>query len=241
MGKKHTTYLDGFPYSWGHRGFSSEAPENTIEAFTLCVERNVLGVELDVQLCKTGEVIVFHDTNLERITGYNGNVKDTPYSTIKSLNGAQNSTTYTHCTIPTLDQVFTQVPSLFIDIELKGPTKDGAELVKKVLDMITKHNMKNRVVVSSFNPFLIRKFQKLTKSIPTAVIWSKDTSNKLISWGITKQLVSHNFTKPHVDIAYTQGGIKKEILTWTENDPAKQKRLIQRGIRVISDAPIGEI
>ncbi len=241
MGKKNVTYLDGFPFSWGHRGYSSEAPENTMEAFSLCVERGVLGVELDVQLCKTGEIIVFHDSDLERITGYKGAVRDTPYENIRMLNAATHAPNHSQCSIPRFEEVCSTFPSLFIDIELKGSTKDGVELTHKVFEMITQYSMEDRVVVSSFNPILLRYFRRLTHRIPTAVIWSRNTPNKLISWGITKRLVPHTFTKPQVDILEGKRVLKKEILTWTENNPDKQRDLIARGIRVISDSPIGNI
>lgn len=49
---------------WAHRGTNVEAYENTIEAFNKAVECNPYGIELDVRLCASGEVIVFHDPTL---------------------------------------------------------------------------------------------------------------------------------------------------------------------------------
>jgi len=58
------------PLLFGHRGYSLLAPENTMKAFDLCAERNIPGVELDVHLCKTGELVVIHDHNLRRLSGF---------------------------------------------------------------------------------------------------------------------------------------------------------------------------
>ena len=54
---------------FGRRGCSCLAPENTLAAFGALLEHGILGVELDARLCASGEVVVFHDDTLERITG----------------------------------------------------------------------------------------------------------------------------------------------------------------------------
>ena len=54
---------------WAHRGASAYAPENTIPAFRLAMEQGADGIELDVQLSKDEQVIVFHDAELKRMTG----------------------------------------------------------------------------------------------------------------------------------------------------------------------------
>src|SRR5271157_5413371 len=45
----------------GHRGGRKWAPENTLAAFKKCLDAEIDGIELDVQRCKTGELIVIHD------------------------------------------------------------------------------------------------------------------------------------------------------------------------------------
>ena len=52
-----------------HRGASDARLENTLAAFTHAIERGADGVELDVQLSRDGEVIVFHDHDLARLAG----------------------------------------------------------------------------------------------------------------------------------------------------------------------------
>ena len=57
------------PYLFAHRGCSKDAPENTLAAFELARQRGMPGIELDIHLCKSGELIVTHDDNLRRVTG----------------------------------------------------------------------------------------------------------------------------------------------------------------------------
>ena len=54
-------------YIFAHRGASGYAPENTLEAFRLAAEMGAHGVELDVHICRSGELVVTHDETVERV------------------------------------------------------------------------------------------------------------------------------------------------------------------------------
>ena len=70
---------------WGHRGASFEAPENTLAAFELARAQGADGIELDVQRCASGEVVVLHDESLGRTTGFAGLVAETRWAFLKTL------------------------------------------------------------------------------------------------------------------------------------------------------------
>jgi glycerophosphoryl diester phosphodiesterase len=52
-----------------HRGFSSQAPENTFAAFDLAIDNGFAAIELDVQLTADGIPVVLHDGGLRRVAG----------------------------------------------------------------------------------------------------------------------------------------------------------------------------
>ena len=81
--------------SGGEPRFSNEL----IQSFEKAIEHNY-AIELDVQLTKDNELVVFHDDNLERLTGDTRDVKDVEYKELKSLK-LEN----TQETIPTLKEV----------------------------------------------------------------------------------------------------------------------------------------
>ncbi len=68
-----------------HRGCWTTAPENTVTAIDHCVKLGVEIVEIDVQLTKDRELIVFHDRTLDRMTNGHGPVWDATLAEIKSL------------------------------------------------------------------------------------------------------------------------------------------------------------
>ena len=53
---------------FAHRGASAYAPENTLEAFKMAVDMGAHGVELDVHICRSGELVVAHDETIERVS-----------------------------------------------------------------------------------------------------------------------------------------------------------------------------
>jgi len=56
------------PLIIAHRGASALAPENTFAAFKKALADGADGLEFDVRLTKDGEVIVFHDATLARLS-----------------------------------------------------------------------------------------------------------------------------------------------------------------------------
>ena len=63
-----TVSKPGYDTLIAHRGESKDAPENTLPAYKLAVERG-FGFECDLYLSKDGRVFTFHDPNLTRTTG----------------------------------------------------------------------------------------------------------------------------------------------------------------------------
>ncbi len=65
-----------------HRGFSSEAPENTYPSFALAVEGDFFGVECDIWKSRDGVYVVSHDGHLRRMCGVDRWIPETDYGEI---------------------------------------------------------------------------------------------------------------------------------------------------------------
>lgn len=128
-----------------HRGLhvNPTIPENSLSAFKAAIAQGY-AIELDVHLTQDGEAIVFHDKDLERVTGQAGTVVDTPYHQLKTYKLWK-----TEDHIPTLkealDLVQGQVP-LFIEIKQEG---DAGPLEQKVYQLISTYT--GPVILISFN------------------------------------------------------------------------------------------
>lgn len=76
-----------FNHLYAHRGLhrnGGKAPENSLAAFQKAVDAG-LGIELDVQLTKDEEVVVFHDFTLDRVCGVKGRVCDYTYEELQQF------------------------------------------------------------------------------------------------------------------------------------------------------------
>ncbi|UWD47835.1 glycerophosphodiester phosphodiesterase [Clostridioides difficile] len=158
---------------YAHRGFSGKYPENTILAFKKCLDMDIYGIELDVHKTKDGKIVVIHDETVDRTFNGHGFVKDLTLRKLKTLNssfeGYQNNK---ECKIPTLEEVLILISptNLILNIELKTDKVNYTNIEKDVLKLILKYNMKNRVLISSFNSNSLKNFHKLDPSIKIALL-----------------------------------------------------------------------
>ena len=145
-----------------HRGLhNAERPENSLPAFAAAVEAGY-GIELDIRLSKDGELVVFHDDTLERVTGAEGRVDSKTASEL-----AEIKLCGTNYGIPTfrevLELVSGRVPLL---VEIKedafkyGVTEKAAEVLA---------DYSGEYIVESFNPLAITRFRELVPSVPTGL------------------------------------------------------------------------
>jgi len=59
----------------GHRGASGNVTENTMAAFEQALDYQCAMIELDVHLCQSGELVVFHDFSMRKMTGIDSNIQ----------------------------------------------------------------------------------------------------------------------------------------------------------------------
>lgn len=156
------------PVIFAHRGASSHAPENTLAAFRLAVEQGATAIELDVQLTADQEVIVFHDSTLDRTTDGQGRLSNYSLRDLKALNaGLLFDPAYQGEEIPALAEVFEELPgNIFINIELKNIRSPFDPLPLKTAELIRRYQAQDRVLISSFNPRALRNFQRISPEIP---------------------------------------------------------------------------
>lgn len=59
-----------------HRGYTARYPENTLTAFTAAIKAGARHIELDIQFSKDGVPMIYHDTDLQRVSGIKGSIFD---------------------------------------------------------------------------------------------------------------------------------------------------------------------
>lgn len=163
------------PKIWAHRGCCTLYPENTLEAFRAAAELDgITGIELDIQLTSDGEMVVFHDENLRRVTHIDRNVRGCTLAEIKNIAIPANDGKY--CSIPTLEEVLVMMKpycesrGILINIELKTSVirYDGIE--SKAYEIVRKYGMEQYIVWSSFLAESVDIIKKIDRDAKTAVL-----------------------------------------------------------------------
>lgn len=131
-----------------HRGLWSPdgPPENSLGAFQAACAAGY-GIELDVQLSRDGEAMVFHDDDLKRMTGVSGRITDLTAAEISELRLAG-----TDERIPTLSETLGLVGRrALVHVELKTAYGKVGPLEQRVHEILIDHS--GPVCVIGFNPY----------------------------------------------------------------------------------------
>lgn len=232
----------------GHRGYRNSYPENTRASFDACLQANIKGIELDVHITKDNELVIIHDFYTKRVSGVNLEVEASTLAELKTLDvGSHLDKKFSDQRIMTLDELFDTYQNRFLyDIELKSiKSHHNKTLCKKVLESIEKHNLTDHVIISSFNPFCLKTFRKLShNTLPIGDIFSDyDEVPKFLRKGFGRHISGSNFLKPHLSQVnpslITHLSKKYPIITWTVNEPKHIPQLLNLGVKaIISDTPI---
>jgi glycerophosphoryl diester phosphodiesterase len=218
----------------GHRGAKGYVAENTIESIQKALDFGVEGIEIDVHVCASGELVVFHDFTLDRMTNGTGEVGKLSLSELKKLrvNG--------QFLIPTLEEILDVInKKCFLNIELKG--KHTASKTCEVIQKYIKEKAWNYsgFLVSSFQHHELEAVFKIDKNIPLGVL-TKANVDEAIEFAETINAIAihPNFallTSDNVKRAQEKG---YKVYTWTVNDTKTIQRMKKYGVDgIISDVP----
>ncbi len=219
----------------GHRGASSDAPENTLAAFRLALEQRADGVELDARLCASGEVVVFHDERLERLTGRSGRVADTPWTELARLEVRAGPAGTSPGRIPLLTEVLEALPrSAFINVELKSEDWPGTRVADAAGALLEAGKHEAHVVVSSFDPRCLLRLALAHPRLRRGLLLDPDKP-QLVQRHLTLPLLGRDAVHPEArqlteaDVQRWHAG-GREVAVWTVDDPEMARRLAAWGV-----------
>jgi len=165
------------PLIVAHRGSSAIAPENTIAAFKQAIADGTNAIELDIHLTKDDEIVVIHDSRLNRTTNGAGLVRDQNISELKQLDaGSWFHQKFADEKIPTLVEVFAVIRNkIGIDIEIKTnhACKQKLLIVDRCVELIESFRLINNVIISSFHHTFIKRVKELNPQITTGFLCSR--------------------------------------------------------------------
>ena len=157
--------FDTQPAVVAHRGWSGVAPENSLASFRKAAEAGY-GIELDVRLAQTGEVMVIHDETVDRTTSGSGRVADQAGEQLQRLdNGSWFGPAFAGERLPSLTQAFEVIPSdCPVLVEMKTDD-DKRTLPTAVAQVIEQVRRAATVIVISFDPFMLEAIRHVAPQV----------------------------------------------------------------------------
>lgn len=201
------------PMIIAHRGAAGEAPENTLAAFALGLEQGCTGIELDVHLSQDGEIIVCHDTTIDRTTDGQGAISQMTVEQLKRFDaGSWFDERFAGERLPLLEEVLDLVPpQVQINVEIKA----GAGRIASVLSqLLTRKNRVAQVFVSSFDFDMLEEMKTLLPEVRIGMLYNIRIPKHYRMAGLLDCPVYS--LHPH----------------WSRLDAAKVREAVERGLRV---------
>ena len=228
--------------NYAHRGASAVCPENTMAAFVKSLELGATGIETDVQMTKDGHLVLIHDEAINRTTNGSGYVKDMTFEQLSVLDaGSWFGESFEGERIPTLEELLRLLHQrdTILNIELKNGIFMYPGMEEKVIDLVRKYEMSDRVVFSSFNHYSLAFCKSIAPEIRTGILYMEGLFRPwdyAATLGADALHAYHYAVLPEFVLEATEHG--KEYCPFTVNEPERMKLLIEAGVSgIITDYP----
>jgi glycerophosphoryl diester phosphodiesterase len=174
--------MSGLPLIIGHRGASAHAPENTLAALKMAIDRGADGVEFDVRLAKDGVPVVIHDADLWRVASLPAAVADLTSTELATIDvgswfnraaDQRSSGSYSGERVPTLEQLLDLLTSSsgLIFVELKTILGNEGQLVKRCCEVISTSGLEPRIIIKSFSLSALEHVRNIMPEVSTAALF----------------------------------------------------------------------
>jgi glycerophosphoryl diester phosphodiesterase len=226
----------------GHRGARKEAPENTLEGFRHLRQLGIHHVELDVRLSKDEQLVVLHDSTVNRTTASNGYVHDFSAEELQQMDATKPIAHWPAVSgIPLLDTVISQWPELkSIQLEVKTADHNTLSVIAhKLKELIQHHRLHSKAIVTSADQQLLTLMHQIAPRINRGFVAERFTRGPLevcLSQQCSHLILNHHRCTQNLIRTAHQLGL--EVSTWTVNDVNAARRLKSWGVdSIITDIP----
>lgn len=192
--------------------------ENTLSAFEAAAQAGY-AIECDVRLTSDGIPVVFHDSELKRLTGRDGHVHEHTAAGMRSfaIGGTADR-------VPTVDDMLDLVDGRVpLVIELKGTMGHDDGLVAAVGERLARY--KGDAAIMSFDHWLVRRFRAEAPGIAAGLTaWGMKVSDMEAHFSMLAHdvdFVSYAWDHlPNPFVSFFRGVLKRPVITWTVRDDA---------------------
>lgn len=239
-----------------HRGGRSLGPEGTVYTFQKAVDLGVDVIEIDIRSTKDSQLVIMHDSTVDRITDGKGPVNSFSLKELKRLDAGfrwspDNGRTYPMrgkgLTIPTLAEAFAALPKIRMNIEIK---ESKPEVIAPLCDLIRDYQKTDHVMIASFDVSQLRRFRSQCPQVATSV----GAREAVVFYGLQWAFIDHIYSPPAQALQVPERYGNMRVITprflkaahsrnmrvhvWTVNDTDQMRYLIKLGVDgIMTDYP----
>jgi glycerophosphoryl diester phosphodiesterase len=257
--------MPGRTLVFAHRGFGDHGPDNSLYAVERAMEAGMDGVDVDGQFTRDRELVIYHDLSVDRLTSGTGKVRDKTAAEMLGLDlGPNYDSAITGAYVRTFEDFVREVKGRgILMVELKVPGAGATGIEERAVEIIRRHDAYADVVLSSFNPLVLRRLKRLDPRVRTAFIfmdtnWNPELLAEIrpedrvdLPWFLRQEPIRRalrKLVKPdllsinhEVDEGVTDRLIAKgwPAFIWTPDEEADLRRAFaKKPYGVISDQPL---
>ncbi|WP_396636702.1 glycerophosphodiester phosphodiesterase [Maribacter sp. R77961] len=204
------------PLVIGHRGAMGHETENSLASIQKALDLEVDMIEIDVFKIASGEIVVFHDDTVDRLTNGPGKIEEYNIYDLKrlTLDGGYK--------IPMLQDVLKLIDNkVALNIELKGA--NTSDRVNFIMDYYIKEKnwSPENFIISSFNWDELRAMRKMNGEVAIAVLTEDDPTDAVpVAKELNAAAINPYFKNLNLEVANEIRDAGFKIYTWTVNEPA---------------------
>jgi glycerophosphoryl diester phosphodiesterase len=214
------------PLVIGHRGAMGHETENSLASIQKALDLGVDMIEIDVFKIKSGEIMVFHDETVDRLTNGPGRIEEYNIFDLKKLilDGGHK--------IPMLQDVLKLIDNqVALNIELKGA--DTADRVNHIMNYyIEKRNWSpEKFIISSFRWDELEHMRQLNPNVRIAVLTEENPLEAIpMAKKLNAEAINPYFKNLDEQVVSNIKEAGFKIYTWTVNEEQDIKAMKKMGV-----------
>jgi glycerophosphoryl diester phosphodiesterase len=184
-----SVWLERRVIAYAHQGGAWESPSSTLHAIAHALEAGATGVELDVHATADGELVVCHDSTVDRTTAGQGTIASYTLAELRGMDfsywwiaGADVTLGRPAADYPfrgrapadpsfgiaTLRQVLERFPGVVLNLDIKQTAPVVAPYEESLARLLAEFERADDVIVASFLDPATDVFRRFAPSVPTS-------------------------------------------------------------------------
>jgi glycerophosphoryl diester phosphodiesterase len=225
-------YLTNFtlktPTTVSHRGVSNNnGVQNSLTALETTSQKFYPNyIEMDVQLTKDNEFIVYHDFNFKSLTGFRQKPEESTLKEALALTVKENGET---AKISTFDEYLDAADKLEqpLMVEIKTQKKDVSDLVQTFLDRYEERLIEKGHIIQSLSFQVIEEIKQTAPELTAGYILPFSLVGPPISQADFLTMEYTTLNRNFINAAHADS---KQVYVWTPNDEDTMNRMLFYGV-----------